>query len=336
MIRFGILGAGNIARRFAASLAHEEGAELLAVSCRSPQKAAEWQERSGVAAERCYAGDDAHSALLADPDVDAIYLALPHQLHHEWALAALAAGKAVLCEKPAMLTSEEMAEVADAARERGLLFMEAMKPRFVSLHQLALDALEELGTITRVETTLCNDMLGMTQSSPTYHLHGGPGAGVLLDCGIYCASWLQELCPGSPSLQHINGVIRDGVDLYVDATIDFGGIETRLECAFDRAKPRTASIVGSKGSLLVEELHRPQRAILKLPNGAERIIEAPYLHDDFYGEIHHFCELLRNGSVESPIMSLSDSVQCALVLDTVRKGFRQIEDTSDPPIDICR
>lgn len=101
MIRFGILGAGNIAHRFAASLAKVEGAELVAASRRTAEKAAAFLAEVPCAPGARAYGD--HEALLADPEVDAIYLALPHDLHHAWALRALDAGKAVLCEKPAML-----------------------------------------------------------------------------------------------------------------------------------------------------------------------------------------------------------------------------------------
>ncbi len=329
MIRFGILGAGNIAHRFAASLAHEEDAVLVAVSCRSAEKAAAWVEELGLEPEKAYAGPDAHNTLLADPDLDAIYLALPHQLHHQWALAALRAGKAVLCEKPAMLTAAQMAEVADVSRETGVLFMEAMKPRFVAIYQQIIAASHEIGEIVRVDATLCNDMLAYAEGKDSYHLHGGPGAGVLLDCGTYCASWLEDFCPGVPELTALHGVVRDDVDLYVDATMVYGGVEARLECAFDRGKPRTATIVGAKGSIVVDELHRPQRAVVSLADGTERVLEAPYIVDDFYGEIHHFCELLRSGAAESPIMPLQDSVHCALILDTIRSGFACTPKTLD-------
>lgn len=105
MIHFGILGAGKIAHRFAASLAKVEGAELVAASRRTAGKAAAFlAEVPCTPGARAY-GD--HEALLADPEVDAVYLALPHDLHHAWALRALDAGKAVLCEKPAMLSEAE-------------------------------------------------------------------------------------------------------------------------------------------------------------------------------------------------------------------------------------
>ena len=319
MVRWAILGAGNIAHRFAASLAHVADAELVAASCRTREKAEAFlAEVTCAEGARAYAG---HDALLADPEVDAIYLALPHQFHHEWAIKALRAGKAVLCEKPAMLTAAEMAEVADVAHETGCLFMEAMKPRFVPLYAQVMKAVQRIGDITRVEATLCNDMLGFVEGSGSYHMTPGPGAGVLLDCGTYCASWIEDFCPGLPTLVSIAGATKDGIDTYADARLSHGGIDARLECAFDRAKPRTATIVGTKGSIRVDELHRPQHAVLTLADGTVEEFDTPYVVDDFYGEVSHFNQLVLAGEKESPVMPLKDSVHCALILDTIRPAY---------------
>ncbi len=242
MIRFGILGAGNIAHRFAASLAKVEGAELVAASRRTAGKAAAFlAEVPCTPGARAY-GD--HEALLADPEVDAIYLALPHDLHHAWALRALDAGKAVLCEKPAMLSEAEAAEVTAAARERGLLFMEAMKTRFVPLHPHVVDAVGALGPVARVHASLCNDALAAYRTRDTYILGGGPGSGVLLDCGIYCASWLDELLPGEIAVERVDTAFYEGSDVYVDAHMTIGGVAAELECACDRARPRQLVVEG--------------------------------------------------------------------------------------------
>lgn len=319
MIRFGILGAGNIAHRFAASLAHEEGAQLVAASCRSTEKAQAFLlEVPHADGARAYGSYD---ELLADPAIDAIYLALPHAYHKQWAIRALQAGKAVLCEKPAMLTAQEMREVAEVARTCGVLFMEAMKPRFAPLYAQVMEAIEELGPLTCVDATLCNDMLGLVDGTGTYHMTPGPGAGVMLDCGIYCASWLEELCPGTPALVSVEGELKDGIDTYVDARFDCAGIEARLECAFDRAKPRTCTIVGERGRIVVDELHRPTRATLYAEGVEPRVLEAPYEVDDFFGEIHHFVQLVEQGATESPLMTLEDSARCAQLLDAIRSAL---------------
>jgi len=319
MVRFGILGAGNIAHRFAASLAHERRATLVAASCRSVQKAEAFLTEVPHAEDaRAYGS---HDDLLADPEVDAIYLALPHAYHKEWAIRALRAGKAVLCEKPAMLTAGEMAEVAEVSQQTGVLFMEAMKPRFVPLYAQVMDEVRQMGDVLRVEATLCNDMLGFVEGSGSYHMTPGPGAGVLLDCGTYCASWIEDYCPGVPTLRSVAGAQKEGIDIYADAHLDHGGVAARLECAFDRAKPRTATIVCERGRVVVEELHRPQRATVYADGCDPKVLDVPCEVDDFFGEIHHFVGLLAEGKHESPIMPLKDSVHTALILDTIRAAF---------------
>ncbi|MBO7674522.1 MAG: Gfo/Idh/MocA family oxidoreductase [Atopobiaceae bacterium] len=325
MVRFGILGAGNIARRFAASLSHESRAELVAASCRTTQKAAAFLENVPHAdGARAYGS---HDELLKDPSVDAIYLALPHDLHLAWALEALDAGKAVLCEKPATLSAAQMQDVARASAQTGICFMEAMKPRFVAIHQPVMGAIDKIGAIRYVEATLCNDMLGLVEGTGTYHMTPGPGAGVLLDCGTYCASWLAELCAGEPELLSCESVLRDGIDVYVNARLSFGGVEATLECAFDRAKPRQAVVIGEHGRVVVDELHRPQHATLELVGEDPVELDVPYVVDDFFGEVSHFVSLLEGAApqpgtaLESPLMSLDDSLRCAHILDVVRAGF---------------
>lgn len=316
MIRFGILGAGNIAHRFAASLAKVEGAELVAASRRTAGKAAAFlAEVPCTPGARAY-GD--HEALLADPEVDAIYLALPHDLHHAWALRALDAGKVVLCEKPAMLSEAEAAEVTAAARERGLLFMEAMKTRFVPLHPHVVDAVGALGPVARVHASLFNDALASYRTRDTYILGGGPGSGVLLDCGIYCASWLDELLPGEIVVERVDTAFYEGSDVYVDAHMAIGGVAAELECACDRARPRQLVVEGERGVLTVDDLHRPQHAELRIAGEPARDLDAPYEVDDFYGQITHFCALMRAGDIESPLMPHAATCRCARILDAIR------------------
>lgn len=319
MIRWGFLGAGTIAHRFAASLAQVEGAELVAASRRTREKAEAFLAEVPSAQNARAYGD--HGALLADPEVDAIYLALPHALHREWALRAIEAGKAVLCEKPAMLSEAEAAEVTAEARSRRVLFMEAMKTRFVPLHGRAVSILPSLGPIQRVSASLCNSMLDQLERRDTYILDGGPGSGVLLDCGIYCASWLDELLPGDIVVDGVSVERYRDSDVYVDARLAIGGVPAELECACDRAKPRRLVVEGARGTLVVDDLHRPQHAEVSFADGAVRSLDAPYDVDDFYGQITHFCNLLRAGFLESPQMPHAATLRCARILDAVRAAW---------------
>lgn len=157
-VRWGILGAGHISHRFASSLKKVDGARLVAAAGRTPAHVEEFSRAFSIDAAHSHAsaddnGDAAYDALIADPDVDAIYLALPHGMHTRWACRALCAGKAVLCEKPAVLSEEEALSIASTSRERGVLFMEAMKNRFCPMRTRVKDLLAsgELGILSRLK-----------------------------------------------------------------------------------------------------------------------------------------------------------------------------------------
>ncbi|WP_143135223.1 Gfo/Idh/MocA family protein, partial [Burkholderia ubonensis] len=175
-VRFGIVGAGSIARRFAQSLAHVPGAALAGV----------WARRADAAAAFCatHGGTPAASldALLAS-DVDAIYIATLHDSHAEYALASLAAGKAVLCEKPATLNAAQLETVLRAARDAGRLFMEAMKPPFFPLYLKLRAHLRDdpIGEIRLVRAGCASS--SVPGDHPVYRLEQAGGA--LLDIGIY-------------------------------------------------------------------------------------------------------------------------------------------------------
>lgn len=314
MIRWGILGAGNIARRFAASLRQQPDSVLAAISCRSKEKA----DSFAFPVARAYVG---HDKLLEDPEIDAIYLALPHGLHCEWAVKALRAGKAVLCEKPAALNAEEMRTIAAAAKENQVLFMEAMKPRFVPLYRKLRTMLKEgvIGDLTGIEASLCNQ-LPAEMAGKTYHTEPSQG-GALLDCGCYCASWLEDFLPGDPTLTRIAVNQQDNVDYYVRAQMQFGACAAVLECAFDRAKPRQVVLRGTKGHIVVEDLHRPQTMTIHRDGQETQTITEAYVVDDFYGEIDHFVQTLKVCRTESAIMPLSASIRSAEILDTIRNGL---------------
>jgi predicted dehydrogenase len=315
MIRWGILGGGNIARRFAQSMEDVSGSRITAVSCRSREKAEDFAGRYSI--ERAFGS---HESLLEDDQIDAIYLALPHGLHCLWAVRALKAGKAVLCEKPAAMSEEEMRLIAGTARECGVLFMEAMKTRFIPAYREVKRRIGEgaIGEVVSVETSLCNAM-PFDSARPTYHTDPSQG-GALLDVGIYCACYLEDFLRGDPVLKDLKAEFQGGVDFYADAELAFSSGRGRLTCAFDRAEPRRALITGTKGKILVEELHRPREFTVFTGAGEEKAL-IPYEVDDFYGEIVHFADCLKEGRKESSVMPFDASIRCARILDRIREGF---------------
>ena len=204
-VRFGIVGAGSIARRFAQSLAYVPGAML----------AGAWARRADATAAFCetYGGTPAASpdALLAS-DLDAVYIATLHDSHAQYTLAALAAGKAVLCEKPAALNAAQLDTVLHAARDAGLLFMEAMKPPFFPLYRQLRAHLRDdpIGEIRLVRAGCASS--SVPEDHSVYRLDRAGGA--LLDHGIYEAFLAVDWLGAARDVQTLGRVGATGVDLF--------------------------------------------------------------------------------------------------------------------------
>lgn len=331
MIRWGILGAGNIAKRFAASLENIEDAELYAISGRSEEKLESF--RNQYPCNKTYTD---HLELIKDERVDAIYLALPHGLHCEYACLALAAKRPVLCEKPAAMSAAEMKQIRECSKQNQTLFMEAMKTRFVPLYRKLRTLIKDekiIGDITRVETSLCIS-LPKEYFGKTYHTDPVMG-GALLDSGIYCASWLEDYCDGDIRMEKTLANLYGPVNMYVKGTMKIGDADAVLETAFDRSREKTATIYGTAGTVIVPELHRPVKAQISVNHADTYTLEEPYEHDDFYGQIRHFMDLIKHGNTESDIMPLNDSVRCAEILDILRDGFTAY-DQSDLDLLACQ
>ena len=217
--------------------------------------------------------------------------------------------------------------IAEAAEKNGVLFMEAMKTRFVPAYRRIRNLINDgvVGNVSGVDVSLCN-LFHFEAMPATYHTQKGQG-GCLLDEGIYCASWLEDFLPDRCTLTGIYGDIKDGIDYHVDAFLDFDGKKGRLECAFDRSKPRQAVITGEKGSITVDELHRPQAFTVSVEGEEPVHEEIPYDRDDFYSEICHFAECMRKKQNQSDIMPHRASIRCASILDVIRGGFTCTEKT---------
>lgn len=328
-VRWGIVGAGKIAHRFARSLAHEQRSELVAISCRSAERARAFADEHSVPGAGALSDEAlgdvagaAHAALLAREDIDAIYLALPHGMHRAWAEAALRAGKAVLCEKPACASAAEVREVISVARETGTLFMEAMKTRFTPLYRRVRELVADgaVGELLRVEALLENDMGDRIARGGDY-MSDPVAGGILLDSGIYCASWIDDFLAGPFEVTAASARWDHGIDCFVDAELALGEKTARLATAADVAGPRTARLVGTAGEIVVEDMHRPQWAVLLAGGEGPRDIDLPYPVDDFYDEIEHFTGLILAGRTESDVMPLAATLRCAEILDAVRDSL---------------
>ena len=315
MIRWGIIGAGKIAQRFVKSLAHEKNSQLYAVSCRTLSKAQQFADT--YHALKAYGS---YEKVLQDPNVDAVYITLPHGYHYLWSIQAIKAGKAVLVEKPAGINAFEIEGIMEVLKQHPVLWMEAMKSRFTPLYQKIQKIIQEgiLGDIQEIHTVLNSKQSDKViqnsyLSDPVY-------GGALLDCGCYCATWITEYTKGKLRIDRINADLQDGYDLHTKVQMHIGDTLATLETAINQPEKKEVLIKGTRGEIRIQDLHRPTSAELKTEDKVE-IIDCPYEVDDFYGEISHFVSLLENGKQSSPIMPIQSSLEAAMLLDRIKDAM---------------
>lgn len=270
-LRIGVLGAARITERSLIDPARATGHRLVAVAARDRSRAEAFAEEHGV--ERV-AGS--YAELVADPEVDVVYNPLANGLHGPWNLAALAAGKHVLSEKPSASNEREAAEVRDAAAKAGTVFMEAFHylfhPVTRRLHEL-LDS-GELGELRHVEAMVA--IAAPPDTDPRWSLPLAGGA--LMDLGCYSLHALRMLAPwagGAPRLAGARGGARagaPGVDEWLDADLEFPGGATgsaRCHMAYD-GLDMSIRITGSRGEATAPNFVLPQmddRIVVRTPEG---------------------------------------------------------------------
>lgn len=310
MIHWGVLGLGRIAQRFIKSLSfHQEGC-LYAVASLTNAHQIEGQPHVVIY--------DDYEKLLDDPQVDAVYIALRHGDHYRWALRALQKGKAVLCEKPATLSVKQTADLIAVSKKQHVFFMEAMKSRFIPL----LEQLKtiDLGTLQHIETSFCYQI----DKQPTSYLFDLKQGGILYDVGSYhilmVLSWIH-----SPLKDvHVQTIMRDGIDVYDQVELIFeSGQKASMEMAMDRQKDKIMTLTFTQGVIQATPFYRPTSALIH-QNGHDRILEQPYVVDDFYGEIQEVHDCIKQGLIESPRMSHQDSLKCIQIMEMIKAKMKEV------------
>jgi predicted dehydrogenase len=227
---------------------------VTAVAARDPQRGRAFAAKHGV--PRVH---DSYEALIADPDVDAIYNPLPNSLHAPWTLRAIAAGKHVLCEKPFTSNEAEAAGVERAARASGLVVMEAFHNRYHPLaHRMQQVVAEDLGALRHVEADMCFPLPNFSDIRYQFDLAGG----ATMDAGCYAINCIRMLGPGEPTVVSARATLHDPVvDRAMVADFRFdGGITGRIRTSLWSAQVLRigARAVGSSGEMRVINYLAPQ------------------------------------------------------------------------------
>lgn len=315
-IRWGILGTGAVARKFAVGLGALLDAELAAVGSRTQERADMFAAEFGVTNRHV-----GYEALVKDPNVDAVYIATPHSEHVENARLALNAGKPVLCEKPFTLNARQAEELIRLARAKKLLLMEAMWTRYVPAMVRLREMLRE-GIIGEVRSLQAD--FGFRKEGTEGRLFDPAlGGGALLDVGVYPVSFASMIL-GKPS--EITGeaeVGPTGVDEQNAIVLTHPGGQLALLSSSLRANSfQEASIVGTQGRIRIHRgWWRGADMTLTLDAGGEEFLEFPYTGNGFQFEAAEFMECLRDGRLESSLMPLDETLSILRTMDTLRQRW---------------
>jgi predicted dehydrogenase len=324
-LRWGLLGAGWIADKFVTSLRAHTTQIPYAVWAPRPLAAAAFAQAHGIPHVHSSVAD-----LLAAPDVDVVYVAGPHHSHHELTLAAIAAGKPVVVEKPLALNAAQAREIAAAASAAGVFVMEALwsvcLPKFDVVRQV-LDA----GVLGRIHTVTADigEYFDRDHRILRRDLAGGP----VLDLGTYpvaFATWIlgapsevRALAQPDPS-----GVLSQTAAILRYDEGDHAGALALVHASLATATPTAGEISGDLGTLSLDPpFYQPGGVTLRLRDGcAARYDEPRIAHEGLYFEAVEAARCIAAGLTQSPLRPLADSIAMLAVMDEVRRQTGDVFD----------
>lgn len=324
-LRWGVVATGNIAGTVTADLALLEDAVLQAVSSRSASSAAAFAEKFGFASHYYDGGPDGSGAagyeqLLADPDVDVVYIATPHAHHYDIARAALEHGKHVLCEKSLTITAAEARSLIALARAKGLFLMEAVWARFVPGFQRALEivASGEIGEVKWVRA----DLGFPAPADDTARIWApADGGGALLDISVYPLLWAWGTL-GAPAAVHATAELTAlGVDSQNTLTLSYpSGAQGQLISYLTSHGPRTASVSGTLGLIeTIGSVNNPKGLRISVGWQDEREEYFEHPGSGYTYQLREVTRCIQAGLTESATMPLDDTLAIMDLFDDARR-----------------
>jgi len=315
-VNWGILGTASIARRrFVPAMGLAKKASLVAIASREEEKARAFARDFGI--PRAYGG---YEALLADPDIQVVYIPLPNHLHREWTIRAARAGKHVLCEKPIAVTAGEAREMVDACRAAGVLLMEGFMYRFHPRTR-------------KIKELICGGALGepivihlsqgfRVKSEEDIRIRSGRAGGALLDVGCYCVNMSRYLYGAEPRAVFASARMIGGCDSSFFGFLEFPeGRVSLFDASLEASYKQRLQVSGSDGTLLAEKPFVPGRVgmgitILRQETGPEHFRVRGV--EQFALEIDHFSSCVLSG--REPYLDPEDSIANMRVIDALRES----------------
>jgi predicted dehydrogenase len=311
-VRFGILSTANINRKVIPGAHESPKVDLLAVASRDRGRAEAYAREWGI--PRAYGS---YEELLADPDIEAVYISLPNSMHVDWSIRALEAGKHVLCEKPLSRYPAEVERAFDAADSAGRILMEA----FMWRHNPQTKRLTELvdgGAIGRLRLIRAAFSFPLADTS-NVRLNAGLDGGGLMDVGCYCVSGARLLA-GEPEQVYAEQVSSaSGVDELLTATMRFpGDVLAEIDCGLVVQVRDELEAIGEEGSLFLDDPWHCRRPVLehRTGSGVERIEIEP--EDSYRLEMENLGDAIRGEA--QPLLGREDALGQARTIEALYRA----------------
>jgi predicted dehydrogenase len=310
---WGLIGTGGIAETFAADLMFTDSGRAAAVGSRHLESANRFADEFSIPNRHA-----SYEALVADPDVDVVYVATPHSMHHANALLALRAGKPVLVEKAFTMNAAEAQELVAVARAEGLFLMEAMWTRFLPhideiRRLLAEGALGDIVTVTA-------DHGQWFAKDPDFRLFAPElGGGALLDLGVYPVSFASMVLGKPDRIVSLIDPAFTGVDGQTSMLFGYAsGAQAVLTCTSSAKSPTRGAIVGTEARIEIEgDFYAPTSFTLISRAGEQTYFDSQTEGKGLWYEAEAVARCLREGLLESPLMPLDESVSIMQTMDAV-------------------
>ncbi|MDA3900695.1 MAG: Gfo/Idh/MocA family oxidoreductase [Spirochaetes bacterium] len=313
-VRWGLIGPGRIAESFAQGIAHVDEAQFYAVASSNIERAREFGAR--YSAQKMYGS---YEEMLADPEVDAVYIATPHRFHYDNIKLCLQAGKAVLCEKPITVNSKESSELFALAREKKLFLMEALWSRFLPVYDDVREWLDssKIGRIRLINATFG---VNLPYDSSDRWYNPELAGGALLDMGIYPLAVTQWILNENPESFNVEACLSDtGVDELTVAVLKYkSGVIAQMNAGFVAEASNELIIYGAKGSITIHSCFWASTQATLETDNKKLTVTRPFKASGFEYEIEAATLSILDGDLECKGISQEDTASTMKVMDEMR------------------
>lgn len=314
-MKFGIIGYGRIAKKFVQSIENTTEGEIYAIGSRSlKERSDEYiNNHPNVVVYNDY------NDLLNDEKVEAVYVALPHKLHKTWIIEAMKHHKAVLSEKPIVLSIEDINEIISVNQEYKSYCLEALKTKFNDgLNHLKED-IKLIGDIQTINANFCFDATSMINDS---YLFDPTQGGAFNDVGTYLLGFVLALVDSNITDITSTAKMVNDIDYHFETDLLFeNGVKATIEGAIDRNKERYALIQGTNGSIMVPNFNRVIDYTIDI-NNEKTTKHYPIHGDDMTMEIQALIDDVNNKLTQSKIHSLNDSKEIIEISHKIKESFK--------------